>query len=92
MRVQWCKRRRPLGRTHIPTKKVTCCLIREIVDEGDDASVSDSDDESDNGEYHDSESNRLEQIDSEDEFVDAEFEELVSSEGPQEMLRLMLQE
>jgi hypothetical protein len=24
--------------------------------------------------------------------VDAEFEELVSSEGPQEMLRLMLQE
>jgi len=71
---------------------VTCCLIREIVDEGDDVSVSDSDDESDNGEYHDSESNRLEQIDSEDEFVDAEFEELVSSEGPQEMLRLMLQE
>jgi hypothetical protein len=31
-------------------------------------------------------------IDSKDEFVDAEFEELVSSEGPQEMLRLMLQE
>jgi len=27
-----------------------------------------------------------------DEFVDAEFEELVNSEGPQEMLRLMLQE
>jgi len=65
---------------------------REIVDEGDDTSVSDSDDESDDGEYHDSESNRLEQIDSEDEFVDAEFEELVSSKGPQEMLRLMLQE
>jgi hypothetical protein len=31
-------------------------------------------------------------MDSEDEFVDAEFEELVNSEGPQEMLRLMLQE
>jgi hypothetical protein len=28
----------------------------------------------------------------EDEFVNAEFEELVTSEGPQEMLRLMLQE
>jgi hypothetical protein len=65
---------------------------REIVDEGGAASISDSDDESDNGEYYDSESNRLKQIDSEDEFVDAEFEELVSSEGPQEMLRLMLQE
>jgi hypothetical protein len=65
---------------------------RETVDEGDDASVSNSDDESDGGEYYNPESNRLEQIDSEDEFVDVEFEELVSSEGPKEMLRLMLQE
>ncbi len=65
---------------------------RKTLNEGDDASTSDSDDESDTSEYYDSESNRLEQIDSEDEFVDAEFEELVSSEGPQEMLRLMLQE
>jgi hypothetical protein len=65
---------------------------RETVNEGGTASVSDSDDESDDGEYYDLESNRLEQIDSEDEFVDAEFEELVSLEGPQEMLRLMLQE
>jgi hypothetical protein len=63
---------------------------REAINEGDDASTSDSDDDSDTSEYYDSESNRLEQIDSEDEFVDAEFEELVSSEGPQEMLRLML--
>jgi hypothetical protein len=59
---------------------------RKAVDEGGDASTSDSDDESDTSEYYDSESNRLEQIDSEDEFVDAKFEELVSSEGPQEML------
>ncbi len=59
---------------------------REAVNEGDDASTLDSDDDSDTSEYYDSESNRLEQIDSEDEFVDAEFEELVSSEGPQEML------
>ncbi len=63
---------------------------REAINEEDDASTSDSDDDSDTSEYYDSESNRLEQIDSEDEFVDAEFEELVSSEGPQEMLRLML--
>jgi len=65
---------------------------RETIEEGDDTSVSNSDDESDGGEYYNSESNRLEQIDSEDEFVDVEFEELVSSEGPKEMLRLMLQE
>jgi hypothetical protein len=65
---------------------------RKVVNEGDDASTSNSDDGSDASEYYDSESNRLEQIDSEDEFVDAEFEELVSSEGPREMLRLMLQE
>jgi len=65
---------------------------RETVNEGGVASVSDCDDESDDGEYYDSESNRLEQIDSEDEFMDAEFEELVSLEGPQEMMGLMLQE
>jgi hypothetical protein len=32
------------------------------------------------------------QIDCEDEFKDAGLEELVNSEGPQEILRLMLQE
>jgi len=63
---------------------------REAVNNGNDASTSNSDDDSDTSEYYDSESNRLKQIDSEDEFVDAEFEELVSSKGPQEMLRLML--
>jgi hypothetical protein len=65
---------------------------QEAVNEGDDAFASNSDDDSDTSEYYDSEFNQLEQIDSEDEFVDAEFEELVSSEGPWEMLRLMLQE
>jgi hypothetical protein len=59
---------------------------RKVVNEGDDVSTLDSNDESDTNEYYDSESNRLEQIDSEDEFVDAEFEELVSLERPQEML------
>ncbi len=65
---------------------------REAVNEGDNVSTSDSDDDSNTSEYYDSECNRLEQIDPEDEFVDTDFEELVSSEGPQEMLRLMLQE
>jgi len=55
---------------------------RKAINEEDDASASDSDDDNDTSEYYDSESNRLEQIDSEDEFVDAEFEELVSLEGP----------
>jgi len=55
---------------------------REAVNEGDDTSTSDFDDDSDASEYYDSESNRLEQIDLEDEFVDAEFEELVNSKGP----------
>ncbi len=65
--------------------------VLESIQEGDGVSFSDSDDD-DNSEYHDSESNQFEQVDSEDEFADAEFKELVSSEGPQEMLRLMLQE
>jgi len=66
---------------------------RKTVEGGDDASVSDSSDgESDEDEFHDSESNPLEQSNSEDEFVDAEFEELFNSEGLQGMLQLMLQE
>ncbi len=65
--------------------------VLESIQEGDGVSFSNSDDD-DNSEYHDSESNQFKQVDSKDEFADAEFEELVSSEGPQEMLRLMLQE
>ncbi len=65
---------------------------QEAVNEGNDASTSDSNDDDATNECYDSESDRPEQIDSEDEFVDTEFEELVSSEGPQEMLQLMLQE
>jgi hypothetical protein len=65
---------------------------RKAINTEDDASISDSDDDSDTSEYYDSESHQIKQMDSEDEFVDAEFEELVNSEGPQEMLRLMLQE
>ncbi len=56
----------------------------------DDVYASDSDDDTDSSEYYDSESNQLKQINCEDEFKDADLEELVNSEGPQEMLRLML--
>jgi hypothetical protein len=65
---------------------------QKVIEGGDDAFVSDSDDESDDDEFHDSESTPLEQSDSDDEFVDAEFEELINSEGPQGMLQLMLKE
>jgi hypothetical protein len=58
----------------------------------DDVYTSDSDDDTDNNGYYDSKSNQLKQTDCEDEFADANFEELVNSEGPQEMLRPMLQE
>jgi hypothetical protein len=57
----------------------------------DDVYTSDSDDDTDSSGYYDSESNQLKQIDCEDEFADADLEELVNSKGPQEMLRLMLQ-
>jgi predicted aspartyl protease len=64
---------------------------QEVAEE-EDASTSNSGDESDEDEFHDSESIPLEQSDSDDEFVDPEFEELINSEGPQGMLQLMLQE
>ncbi|CAK9252897.1 unnamed protein product [Sphagnum jensenii] len=63
-----------------------------IVTKEDDVYTSDSDDDTDSSEYYDSEYNQLKQIDCEDEFKDANLEELVNSEGPQETLRLMLQE
>jgi hypothetical protein len=49
---------------------------------GEDVSTSDSNEESDEDEFYDSESNPLGQCDSDDEFMDPEFEELVNSEGP----------
>jgi len=58
----------------------------------DDVHTSDSDDDTDSNGYYDSKSNQLKQSDCEDEFANADLEELVNSEGPQEMLRLMLQE
>ncbi len=52
----------------------------------DDVYTSDSDDDTDSSEYYHSESNQLKQINCEDEFKDVDLEELVNSEGPQEML------
>jgi hypothetical protein len=63
-----------------------------IMTKEDDVYTSDFDDDTDSSGYYDSESNQLKQIDCEDEFEDVDLEELVNSEGPQEMLRLMLQE
>jgi hypothetical protein len=65
---------------------------RAIMTKEDAASTSDSDTGTDGSEHCDSKSNKLKQIDYEDEFRDAELEELVRSEGPQEMLQLILQE
>jgi predicted aspartyl protease len=64
---------------------------RAIMTKEDVVSTSDSDAGSDGNEHCDSESNKLKQIDCEDEFRDAELEELVKSKGPQEMLQLILQ-
>jgi hypothetical protein len=58
----------------------------------DDTDTSDSDVDTNSSECYDSESSQLKQVDCEEEFKDADLEELVNSEGPQEMLRLMLQE
>ncbi|CAK9858811.1 unnamed protein product [Sphagnum jensenii] len=63
-----------------------------IVTKEDDAYTSNFDAGTDSSEYYDLESNQLKQIDCEDEFGDVELEELVSSEGLQEILRLELQD
>jgi hypothetical protein len=65
---------------------------RAIMTKEDAASTSDSNISTDGNEHCDSKSNQLKQIDCEDEFRDAELEELVRSEGPQEILQLILQE
>ncbi len=65
---------------------------RTILTKEDAASTLDSDIGTDGSEHYDSVSNQLKQIDYEDEFGDAELEELVRSEGSQEILQLILQE
>jgi hypothetical protein len=63
-----------------------------IVIEEDHVCTSNSNDDDDSSEYYDSESNQLEQINYGEEFEDADLEKLVNSEGPQEILQLILQE
>jgi predicted aspartyl protease len=65
---------------------------RVIMTKEDDASTSESDAGTDGSGHGDSDSDRLKQVECEDEFRDTEFEDLVKSEGPQEILQLILQE
>jgi hypothetical protein len=70
----------------------TPCQDRVIMTKEDDASTSDSDTGTNGNGHYDSESNQLKRIECEDEFRDTELEDLVRSEGPQEILQLILQE
>jgi hypothetical protein len=70
------------------TSDQDCAIMTK---EGD-SSTSTSDADIDDSERSDSESNQLKQIDYENEFGDIELEELVKSEGPQEILQLTIQE
>jgi hypothetical protein len=65
---------------------------RVIMTKEDDASTSDSDIGTDGSKHYDSESDQVRQIKSENEFGDTELEDLVKSEGSQEILQLILQE
>jgi hypothetical protein len=65
---------------------------RAIVIKDDAATTSDFDTSTDGSEHGESVSNPLRQIDHEDEFGDNELEKLVTSEGPLEILQLILQE
>jgi len=65
---------------------------RASVTKKDDASTSDSETGTNGGGHGESESNQLKQVEFEDEFGDTELEDLVKSEGPQEILQLILQE
>jgi predicted aspartyl protease len=65
---------------------------RTSVIKDDVATTSDSNTGTDGSEHGESVSNPLRQIDHEDEFGDNELEKLVTSEGPLEILQLILQE
>jgi len=63
-----------------------------IMTKKDGSSTSTLDEDTDDSERSNPESNQLQQIDCENEFGDIELEELVESEGPQEILQLIIQE
>jgi hypothetical protein len=65
---------------------------RVIMTKEDDASTSGSDTGTDGSGHCDSEFDQVKQIESENEFGDTELEDMVKSEGPQEILQLILQE
>jgi hypothetical protein len=65
---------------------------RAIMTKEGGSSTSTSDADTDDSERSYSKSNQLKQIDCENEFGDTELEELVKSEGPQEILQLTIQE
>jgi len=64
---------------------------RAIMTKEGGSSTSASDADTDDSERSDLESNQLQQIDCENEFGDTKLEELVKSEGPQEILQLTIQ-
>jgi hypothetical protein len=63
-----------------------------IMPEEDDASTLESETGTDGSEHCEWDSHQLKQINCEDEFKDTELEDLVKSEGPQEILQVILQE
>jgi len=63
---------------------------RVIMTKEDDASTSESDAGTDGSGHGDSDSDRLKQVECEDEFRDTEFEDLVKLERSQEILQLIL--
>ncbi|CAN5973453.1 unnamed protein product [Sphagnum jensenii] len=65
---------------------------RTIVPKGDAASSSDSDTGTDGSEHGDAVSSPVKQVECEDEFGEDELGQLVKSEGPSEILQLILQE
>jgi hypothetical protein len=65
---------------------------RTIATKEDVAFSSDSDTGMDGSEHGDAESSPMKQVDYEDEFGEGELEKLVKSEGPPEILQLILQE
>ncbi|CAK9199274.1 unnamed protein product [Sphagnum troendelagicum] len=65
---------------------------RIIVPKGDATSSSDSDTGTDGSEHGDAVSSPVKQVEYEDEFGEDELGQLVKSEGPSEILQLILQE
>jgi hypothetical protein len=83
-----------LKNTHISDDFDTADWILDrnspIMPKGVDASALDSNTNIDNNEHCDGEPHQVKQFDDEDDFRDIEFEDLVMSKGPQQILLLIL--